>query len=278
MTDHSEAINIQYGRENLSTRILNCLKEAGKDTNNLTREDISPFEEFHIGGRGETINLARLAELRKVEVLLDVGCGIGGPARTLADEFGLSVTGLDLTEEYCQAGEMLTEKVGLSDLVDFQHGSALDMPFENESFDVVWTQHVTMNIEDKVRLYSEISRVLRPDGRYVFHEIMAGNGEQLHFPVFWSDRLGLSFLETPAEIRRMLSDCGLEEFRWLDCTKRALEWFENMLTMIEKDGPPPLGLNVIVGDNVPTKAANVSRNLNEGRIIVAQGCFCKTTG
>lgn len=277
MTDYSQAVNVQYGRENLSTRILNCLKEAGIDTNNLTLEDIAAFEEFHIGGRGETINLVKLAEFQKGVVVLDAGSGIGGPARTLASEFGFSVTGLDLTIEYCQAATMLTEKVGLSDLVDFQHGSALDMPFENESFDVVWTQHVTMNIEDKARLYSEIRRVLRPEGRYVFHEIMAGNGEELLYPVFWSDRPGLSFLETSKQISDMLSECGFEEFKWTDNTKSAIEWFKKMQAMMAQSDKPPLGLNVIVGENVPTKAANVSRNLIDGKIVVVQACFIKTT-
>ena len=99
--------------------------------------------------------LARLTGLHEGMHVLDVGSGLGGPARTLAAEFGCRVTGRDLTEEFCRAAVMLTVRVGLQDRITFQHGSALDLPFEEATFDVVWTQGVFMNIADKPRELGE---------------------------------------------------------------------------------------------------------------------------
>lgn len=275
MSEYSDAINLHYGKTDLCSQILESLRNAGKNPEKLSREDIATFEEFHIGGREETRNLARIAGISSGMKVLDVGCGIGGPARTLAAEFGCRVTGLDLTEEYCLAADMLTERVGLSDLVNFKNGSALEIPFDNDSFDAVWLQHASMNIEDKAKLYSEIYRVLRPGGRFAMHEIMAGKTKQLFFPVFWAEEPRLSFLISPAQNRQILKNCGFEEMMWEDTTERSIEWFQNLKTKMEKEGMPQLGLNVIVDRNVPAKAANVTRNMVEGRIVVTEACFVK---
>jgi ubiquinone/menaquinone biosynthesis C-methylase UbiE len=126
-----------------------------------------------------------------------VGGGIGGPARTLAAEFGCTVTVLDLTEAYCRLGEL----TGLSDRVSFRHGSAYDMPLGDGGFDVAWTQHSSMNMEDKERLYAEIRRVLRPGGTLVLHEVVAGPVQPVQFPVPWASDPSISFLRAPEEIR-----------------------------------------------------------------------------
>ncbi|MDG6999531.1 MAG: methyltransferase domain-containing protein, partial [Nitrososphaerota archaeon] len=136
---YSESVNQHYGRSDLGKTILDGLRAEGKDIDNLSYEDLSPVDQFHSGGRGATLGLARLAKLSRGLRVLDVGGGLGGPARTLAFEFGCNVTVLDLTEEYCRAGEMLTSRTGLGNLVSFKNGSALNIPFPDESFDVVWT-------------------------------------------------------------------------------------------------------------------------------------------
>ena len=149
MPNYPRSINDQYGQPDLSSRILKALQDAGKDINSLTREDLSSFDEFHGGGLAATKELASLAGPLEGLQVLDVGSGIGGPARTLASEYGCEVTGIDLTEEFCLAAEMLTARLGLDDKVRFRCGNALDLPFDDATFDLVWMQNSSMNIPEK---------------------------------------------------------------------------------------------------------------------------------
>ena len=269
---YSKAINRYYGQPDLSANILDALQRAGKDLNALTRDDLAPFDEFHIRGRAATMELASAAALREGMAALDVGSGVGGPARTLAAEFGCHVTGLDLTEEYCRAAEMLTDHVGLSEKVTIRQGNALEMPFEDGAFDVVLMHHTAMNIEDKERLFDEIRRVLRPGGRVALYEILAGSAAPPHFPVPWANDHAISFLVAPAEARRLLAATGFGEVAWTDLTEPSIEWFRQLRAAAGQGGPPPLALHLII-DNFAEKAANLLRNLEEDRIAVVQGIF-----
>lgn len=205
--------------------------------------------------------------------LLDVGSGLGGPARTLAAEFGCRVTGLDLTEEFCQVATMLTERVGLADRITFQQGNALDMPFEDSQFDAVWTQFTGMNIENKPLLYDQLRHVLKNGGLLAIHEIMAGEVNELIYPVFWTNDSSLNFLRLPQEIYQLLRERGFQEAVWKDVTQHSTEWFRAMIARTQQNGPPALGFNVFIADNLPQKAANMIRNLEEHRISVIQGVF-----
>lgn len=276
MLKDEDNITNHYGQSNLEANILAALKNAGKNIDALTTDDIASFDEFHFGGRAETRALAGLAQLEEGMHVLDVGSGVGGPARTLAGEFGCRVTGLDLTEAFCRAAEMLTDRVGLGDSVTFHQGSALDMPFEDRSFDVAWLQHVSMNIEDKGQLFREIWRVVRPGGRLAFHEIMDGPVSNVRYPVFWARDGSISFLARPDEIRELLVGSGYTELEWNDVSERALELTRKRHAEAAKAGPPPLGLNVIVPKEVPQKVANSIKNLEEGRIVVIQAVFERT--
>ena len=148
MADYSDSIDRHYAPEDISARIVEKLRSAGKDLDALTRDDVAPFDEFHGGGRESTRELGKFAGLERGMEVLDVGSGVGGPARTLTAEFGCRVTGIDLTEEFCRAAEMLTELVGMAGQVQFRQGDAVHMPFDEASFDVVWSQNSLMNIED----------------------------------------------------------------------------------------------------------------------------------
>ena len=165
--DYWNSINEQYGQPDLITKILTALRNAGKDTSALTQEDLGLFEEVHIRGRAATMELAQLVGLFEGMKVLDVGCGIGGPARALASKFGCHVTGIDLNKEYCLAAEILTDYVCLSEKVTIHEGNALDMPFDDNIFDLVWIQHVLMNIKEKatrkllIMLISSISSISR---------------------------------------------------------------------------------------------------------------------
>ena len=274
MKEYARSINNHYGRVSLGEDILAAYERASKGPEDLTRDDISLFDEFHIRGRDATRELAQLAELKQGMRVLDIGCGIGGPARTLAAEFGCKITGLDLVEEYCCTAEMLTERVGLSDKVTFRHGNAMDTPFDNDSFDVIWLQHAIMNIEDKPRLFNEACRLLCSGGRLALYEVCAGSVSPPYYPVPWASDSTINFLATPEGLREILGQVGFRELVWRDVSLLSLEWFRGMKRAIAsrpKDSVQRLGLNLLMGKTSAEKAKNVTRNLEEDRIRVVQG-------
>jgi ubiquinone/menaquinone biosynthesis C-methylase UbiE len=270
--DEDRPVNEHYGRSDLAAKILEALRAAGKDPNTLTLQDLAPIDQLHARGREATLGLARLAGITPRMRVLDVGGGLGGPARTLASEFGCAVEVLDLTEEFCRAGKILTARTDLADLVSFRHGSALEMPYPEASFDVAWTQHSSMNIADKERLYVEIRRVLKPGGRLAMHEILAGPVSPIHFPVPWARDPGLSHLRPPGEVRALLRDTGFEELAWIEETAPALQWHQERLATASS-GPRPLGLHLVFGNDSGEMLRNQLRNLKERRISTVQAAF-----
>jgi ubiquinone/menaquinone biosynthesis C-methylase UbiE len=262
-------LDSHYGRADLGDAIVAGLRASGKDPDRLAVEDLAPIDQFHIMGREATLDLARRAGLAAGALVLDVGGGLGGAARLLAHDFGARVTVLDYTATYCQVGADLTRRTGLQDLVRFEHGSALDIPSGEGRFDLVWTQHSSMNIEDKGRLYAEIRRVLRPGGRLALHEVMAGPNQPVHFPVPWARDPRLSFLRAPAEVRELLRVEGFTELEWHDLSGPSLGWFRDRLAAAPVTStPPPLGLHLLLGADFQAMFLNQVRNLQEDRIAV----------
>ena len=266
----NEAIQTHYGRQGVGSVILAALEKAGKDLDHLTPEDLAPVDEFHIRGRAATLELARAAGLDANKRVLDVGSGLGGTSRCLAREFGCRVTGIDLTEEYCRAAAMLSAKVGLADLVDYRQGDATNLPFDDASFDVVWTEHVAMNIPDKHQLYKEMHRVLRPGGTLAIYDILAGPSGAVLFPVPWARTPETSFLVQPSELRKLLEDAGFTISDWSDTTEAARAWFVSLAEKIRVEGFPPIGFHLLLGDEFKAMAQNQGRNLQEGRIVLGQ--------
>ncbi len=258
----------------LGERILEVLEATGKDLANLTPSDLAPVDEFHIRGREATEELARLAVAESGIEVLDVGCGIGGSSRFLASAFDCHVTGLDLTEEYCEVATMLSERVGLAARTEFRCASALEMPFPDESFDLVWTEHAQMNIRDKDTLFSEIARVLKYGGRFAFHDIFGGPGGVPHFPVPWAGDESISFLMDPEELRLILQSLELRSLQWVDVTEESLMWFRKNLETVAEQGSSPLGVHLLMED-ADLKLQNVARNLEEQRIVVVQAVMEK---
>ena len=267
-------IDSHYARLDLGGTILEALRRAGKNLDALTIDDLAPVDQFHVRGKQSTLELAQRAGISTRLSILDVGGGLGGPARTLTTLFDCDVTVVDLTEEYCRVGEMLTARLGLAHRVRHEHADALALPFPDESFDVVWTQHSTMNIEDKPSLYAEFRRVLRPQGRYASQEIMQGINSPVHFPVPWARDPAISFLQPPEAIRVLIESAGFSASHWNDETASARSWYDKRI-QISAAGLPPLGIHLLLGEDIVAMSHNQIRNLNENRIAVVQSVFTK---
>jgi len=276
MSGIESTIERHYSRGGLTERILTALQNAGHNINALSYSDLWPLDQFHTRGRDATIELAQLAGLEAGMRVLDVGCGIGGPARLVAAEFGCRVTGIDLTEEFCQTAAQLSELVKLNGVVEFRCANALDLPFEPESFDAVWTQHASMNISDKSRLYSEFHRLLKPGGRVCIHDLPAGTASPIHFPVPWARDASISFLIAPEVMRRKLEEADFRVIAWQDGTEEARVWFQAMAERKPNDGERPrLGIYLVQGPDWPMMIANVARNIVEHRLAAVQAVLEK---
>ena len=259
-----------YGQPQLIERIDAGIRAAGKDPAQVVSEDLGPVDQFHTRGTEATLALAAIAELQPEERVLDLGGGIGGGARLLAKRFGARVTVVDLTPEYCEVGEILTRRQGLSERVRFLTGDAVDPPVPPGSFDVVWTQHSTMNIPDKDGLYRAARRSLRPGGRFAMHEIMAGPEQPVYFPVPWAPGPEISFLRPPDEVRASLQRADFRETVWRDVTQETIDWLRTRMAAAAAAGPAPIGLHLLLGDRFPPAFQNIVRNFEENRIRVVE--------
>jgi len=257
-------VETHYGRSDLGEAILAALKAAGKDLDHLTPDDLAPIDEFHGGQRPATIRLAELVGFTGTERVLDVGSGLGGPSRYLAWHYGCRVSGVDLTAEFVRMAEMLTRLTRLTDKADFRHGNALELPFEDMSFDVVWSQNAAMNIADRDRLYREMARVLKPGGKLALQEVAAGSAGPPHYPVQWARTPGISFLFSQEATREALEAAGLRVLVWHDTTQAALDAAQARAR--NAGGPAPiLGTHLILGADWQAMFRNSARNLEERR-------------
>jgi ubiquinone/menaquinone biosynthesis C-methylase UbiE len=270
MSDYADAVNAVYGRPALATRLFEALERAGVDPDRLTLDALSAIDELHLGGREHTLQLGHLAQVTQGIHVIDVGCGIGGPARALAHCYGCKVTGVDLTSEYCSVGRILTERTGLEHRVKIHHANALDLPFEEGTFDLAWMQHTALNIPDKAQLFSEIARVLRPRGKIALYEILAGPEPAVHLPVPWTHDATLNFLVTEDELRRHLDSAGFVSEMWEDVTEECAVQVSRVLERVTGRGLPPLNPSVLLGPEYPLMVMNLSRNFDEDRLRVLQ--------
>lgn len=263
-----------YARPSLVSDIEGALARHGVSSR-FDPDDIATMDAFHLRGRGGTVALAELAELGPNLDVLDLGSGIGGTARYLAANFAADVTGIDLTPTYCQLATDLSYRCGLSQSTRFLQGSALDLPFADGSFDVVWTEHVQMNVSEKAAFYAEATRVLRPGGQLAFHDVFAGPGGELVLPVPWAATHSISHLARPGAVQRILRELGLELCEWVDTTAETIDWLERALDRSRRQGPHPLGLQHLIGPETALRLGNVLENLYDARIVVTQSVWEK---
>ena len=264
-TDH-------YGPADLVATIRDALDAARADGSPLALEDVAALDQLHIGGLDATRDLARAAALRPGMRVLDVGGGLGGPARLLARDWDVTIEVLDLTPELCEAGALLTDALGLADHVTFRQGDALALPYPRASFDAVWTQHSGMHILDKAALYAEIHRVLRPGGTFALHEVVVGAVSPIHTPVPWARDAAHSILWSAERLRDAIIGAGFVERVWQDESQTALAWLA-----AQRAAPTAtrLNLRLLFDADAGAMVGAVARNLREERIHIVQAVFTR---
>ena len=253
------------GGNDLAGAIADSLRRAGKDMDRLTTADLATVDEFHIRARKATLELAQSLNLDAASRVLDIGSGLGGPARTLAETFGCHVTGIDITQAFCDAATALSSWVGLSDRVDFRQGDATSLPFDDAVFDAAMTIHVAMNIAAKDRVYAEARRVLKPGSRFVVYDVLQGEGGDILYPVPWARDPSISHLASPDSMLSLLSHAGFRILKVEDSTEEGQRWFEEMAGRLAKSAPA-VTFQAFLGNDFPAMARNQVINLRERRI------------
>ena len=266
MTHPHEPVSSHYTHGSLLGAIEAALAKAGIAPDTVTVDDLAPVDEFHIGGRQASEAFLDQLGFTADHHLLDIGCGLGGPARFTANRYGARVTGIDLTPEFVETGRQLCGWVGLGDRIDLQQGSALATPFDPASFDGAYMMHVGMNIPDKGGLFKEVARVLKPGAAFGIFDIMQKGDGDLAFPVPWAASAATSAVTPPDAYTDALTQAGFAVESLRDRHGFAVDFFDAMKARVAEHGPPVLGLHVLMGESTPVRIGNVVDMLNAGLI------------
>jgi ubiquinone/menaquinone biosynthesis C-methylase UbiE len=254
-----------YARSELVAAIRDGLARLGKTESTVTAEDLAPVDEFHIGGRAATKELAQQLALSASDRVLDIGCGLGGPARQIAAQYGCHVTGIDLTRDYVEAGNVLSGWLRLEERVSLQHGDALALPFADGSFTAAYMFHVGMNIADKHALFAEVVRVLRAGARLAIYDVMRTGDGELSYPLPWASTAETNAIVSPRRYRDALSVAGFEIVSERGRREVALEYFARQRAQTAV-GPAALGVHTLMGARRPEMVRNMSESISNGHI------------
>ena len=276
--DVSRTIAAHYSQGDLLERLNRALIDDGVDPAHPSIEALAHYDQFHGRGLEATQEIADGLTIAPAHHILDVGSGLGGPARYFADRFGCRVTGIDLTAEFCEVARHLTQRLGLQDRVAFELGNALDMPFADAHFDGAYSMNVSMNIAAKDGLYREFHRVLRPGAWLVLSEVAKGAGPDPDYPTPWASSADNSFLSTLEETLRGLETTGFEVVQSRDTLEKALAYGARSRALVERgEKPPHRAVQLVLGELAPEAMANTARGQSEGRVVPIE-VLCRKRG
>ena len=258
--DDANAIAEHWGKGDVYGLILAALRKAGKNPDALTLEDLAPIDHYHARGFPATVELADRLTITSDDHILDIGCGLGGPARYFAARFRCKISGIDITPAFVDAARKLTGLVGMVSQVTFEQGDGQQLPYQAGAFDGAYTQHVTMNVADRTRFLGEAFRVLRPGAFFALSEHGLGRAGNPHFPLPWSMDDSGSWLITPSETRAVLEAVGFE-----DTGHKYLAAYKQGMELAARGASPVLGVHILAGESAPERVRNAARNIQENR-------------
>ena len=252
----------------LLSRIDALVEGLGEGPKSATQ--LGGLDQFHVGGLGATAEFARRIGIAHGSRVMDAGCGFGGPARYLAETYGCEVVGVDLSPSYVAAARRLSEHSAVADRVRFEVGDLTALAAPASRFDLVVSQHAAMNIRDRAALYGEILRMLRPEGRFAFYDVLLADAKpEVLYPTPWARSSETSTLLTEGETKAALTDAGFDLLTWSDVSQEAVGWLAG-----QRAGPSgPGGPGLALGAGLPGMVANFGRNLVEGRVRLVMASF-----
>ena len=262
---NAKAIADHWGRGDVYGLIVSALNKMSKPLDSLTVEDLAPVDHFHARGFPATVELADRLPLKAGQHIVDIGCGLGGPARYLAKRFQCNVSGVDITEPFVEAANNLTALLRMERQVHIEHGDGQHLPYADSTFDGAFTQHVTMNVADRLAFFAEAYRVLKPGAFFALTEHGLGEKGDPHYPVPWSMDGSGAYLVTPSETRALLQRAGFIDIRMEDTGAKYAAGYKAAIEKAQKGELPPLGVHLLMGETAPQKTRNALRNIEEGR-------------
>jgi SAM-dependent methyltransferase len=262
---NEQAIADHWATGDVYARIVAALKQTSKPLDALTVQDLAPVDHFHARGLPATVELGDRLPIQAHHHILDIGCGLGGPARYFAHRFQCKVSGIDITKPFVEAANKLTHLLGMEDRVTIDYGNGHQLPYADEIFDGAYTQHVTMNVADRPQFFAEAYRVLKPGAFFALTEHGLGPTGQPHYPLPWSEDGRGAYLVAPAETRALLVAAGFVDIVVEDTGAKYLAAYQQALEMAAQGALPPLGIHLLMGETALQKTRNAARNIEEGR-------------